>query len=394
MQHPSDIGRNQFMMQYQYMANTQSWKSILVAALKRLPINSIQIRDSISPGKRPREQTDWRSYGVPTFLQNNNHPVNPGVSNLGTNMAGNILAICAGANIQLKSIEDINRLPRNATSVYTLTIPPELHNSYSVAFSGLKKLFLNLGLDELSTLQLTGHLGTAVEDFFGLLPNVEHLRLNFVISSSRPPHRLSYGQQAAACAILNASKAFKGRNLKILDLGMANLTPNPFFNALDALRDSLERISLVRIAFDSNESWSRLFEQLEKMDRLTVFMANNCSAEEQMVWRVIPDRKLRFNKTMSVVWPASHTMCLEGSNGADIAKQTRSLIAFPLSEIRDSTNNLPPNLSSVGVLPYEPVKGTDYSSSEDEEEGSDDEDEDDDSDAEMMDEEEEEEDDE
>jgi hypothetical protein len=395
MQNASVADGNQLYMRYKYMATTQSWKGILTAALKRLPVNSIQIRDSISPGKRPREQTEWRSYGVPTFLQNNNYPVNPALSSLGGNLAGDVLAICAEANIQLESIDDITRLARNATSIYTLTIPPELYDSYSVAFAGLKKLFLSLGLDELSTLQFSGALGTGVESFFRLLPNVEHLRLNFMISSSPPPHNLNYGQQAAACTILNASRAFKGKKLKNLELGMANLTANQVFNALDTLKDSLEHIGLVKIALGVSASWSGLFDQLEKMNQLKVFMANTCFGEEQVAWRVAPDVKLRFHKAASRVWPASHKTYLVGDSGAAIAEQARSLIAFPFSEIRDSTNDLPSNLRWVRLLAHEPIKGTDYTSTEDEEENGDgeDEDEDDDFDAEMVDEEEEDEDD-
>jgi len=369
-------GMAQLYLRYREMSQSQSWKVMLATALKRLPIEAIMIRDATSHKKRPREGTRWRSYGVSSFLKDHNPAgVSPDGSPQGENLAAVIFSICAEAKIQLRSFEDITIRSRtgvmsyNTLPVSSFAIPEPLHNSYAVALAHTRKLFISISTSDVSQLLNQLNVEPLIKVWFGFVPNLEHLRLNFVEPQSGAPH---FGfddvrEQRCTSAIINGLTRATHNKLKTFELGKCAVDHTSLVELLKVRQSSLEHVNLHRVTMTPNSAWPQIVDQIEQIEHLKTFGATDCRSDEFVGWRVDPTQKLEYHKASYKIWPAKHDIVLVGNSGLIIAEQARSLLVFPATELKDARDPLLPSelYSWVRFLDSAPVNGVHYFSADD-----------------------------
>jgi hypothetical protein len=224
--------------------STSAWADSLQVAFEGLPeLAKLQIRDFVSSRLRPREQTEHRGYYIKTLQKAPNYLQILPASGSMKPTPDQLLYIAAKARMQkLEAFEMITRSPINAINVAVQPLVPasSRRQIYVSTLANLKIAMICLikgspqwNLDD-------GNI--VIQPFFELVPNLEHLRLNF---EEFPGAVTPKPFANEVIRLLAANPALLPR-LKNLELGKANLKFAPFLEFLRQ-HQSLEHLGLHRV---------------------------------------------------------------------------------------------------------------------------------------------------
>lgn len=265
---------SQWLSQMHCIESGECWW-LLQEALRNFPnCRTLQQRDFISPKKRCRDGSVWRSYGAKTLLRNSSNRLMIGPNNIpGIMRAFGIFRVIVGASegaFQLESLECINRTtPWTWSELY---IPDRLEEGCKTAFSKLKTLMLALPLHaggSASNLNMQ-----RLHHLLSILPNLEHLRINI----------LQGNNYMAFDEVVNT---IAKKPLRKLELGKMDLTLLSFKNLVEAQKKHLEDLTFFSIGLKpfadqslpdvSDQSWKDIldlckgFERLNCVNFITIF---------------------------------------------------------------------------------------------------------------------------
>jgi hypothetical protein len=285
------------------------------ANLKNL--ETVEIRDFRSTSRyRDAPNLTWKSYGVATYEAETGVSLeflpiygaghrNEEPADYASRLFQNMLRALGRTTVRPRRFE-VN-LTGSGINEKAFKIQKYDETSILPVLAGLKDLYLDLstGFQQTYFVQVQGNpvapcWSYHIREFFSLIPNIEHLRLNFQhFRDSEARDFISWLSKPSTGTVLSAAPPSPNslpqspppvllKHLRQLELGKAVLEPKALLTLLQKHRATLRGIEFYRVGLlDSSQSqgrhnqWAKLFGNMAKLGlRLNRIVANLLKQEK------------------------------------------------------------------------------------------------------------------